>query len=455
MFSSQFTKAAAAQPAVSLSVGANGGVTGVTNGQIFTNGAKVSANINADAGYCIDTLTWGSEVVTEATGLSTYKLSRNITDNTTLTVTFKPATYTVTVQNDNSMGTISGITNGQTFSYNQTATVEIRPNQGYEITSATWNGQAVDGFNKTGFTFGKAVTSEAQLIVTYSKIQYSLTVTNDTAMGTISGAKTQKYDFNTALSITVTPNAGYKIKEVKWNNAAVMVANELGFTFNQTMSANSTLVITYEQIKYLITVTNDNLKGSVNLSTGEQPMNKTLNIEITPNDGYEIESVSWGAQSVQVTDPSHLTFSKVVDGAKELVVTYKSTIVIPDVESYNVTIAKYDTKMGSVTGAGTYEEGTTVTIVIKANEGYKIKSVKDGNDELRISEKNSTKYEYEFVITTSTRITVQFEADVYTTTYENGAACLNSINGGEYVAVGALGLALAGLVVVKLKKKEQ
>ncbi len=455
LFSSQFTATAPVNPAVTLSVGLNGSVLGVTNGQTFTSGSQVSINVVADAGYAIDTLTWGGNTITAASNLSNYRITETITENTNLTVTFKPATYVVSVTNDSTMGTITGITNGQTFSYNQTATITITPNAGYEITSATWNGASITGFDKAGFTFGQAITSTTELIVSYSKIQYSLSVTNNTAMGTISGATSKKYDYNTPLSITVTPVSGYKITSVKWNGADVAGFNATGFSFNKTMTEDSTLVVTYEAIKFLITITNDSSKGSVNYSTGEQAMNSNLRIEITPNEGYEIASVSWGAENITISDPSGFFFFKTVDGDKELVVTYRSTIVIPDKVNYNVTLAKYDTKMGRITGAGTYEEGSMVTILITANEGYKIKSVKDGNDELRIPEKNKTNYEYEFVITASTRITVEFEADVNSTVYKNGAACLNSINGGEYVAVGALGLALAGLLVVKLRKKEQ
>ena len=72
---------------------------------------------------------------------------------------------------------------------------------------------------------------------------------------------------------------------------------------------------------------------------------------------------------------------------------------------HDLTLAVNDTTMGSVTGAGTYEEGTTVTVTATPNEGYHFVVWSD-------SVTNATRT---VKVDTDTTLTAYFEADTLPT----------------------------------------
>ncbi len=53
--------------------------------------------------------------------------------------------------------------------------------------------------------------------------------------------------------------------------------------------------------------------------------------------------------------------------------------VTPEKPKYTVTVTSNNDAFGTVTGGGTYEEGTNVTLTATANEGYKFINWNDGN----------------------------------------------------------------------------
>ncbi len=85
------------------------------------------------------------------------------------------------------------------------------------------------------------------------------------------------------------------------------------------------------------------------------------------------------------------------------------------VSEFTLTATANPAEGGSVTGAGVYEEGTTVTLTATANEGYEFVSWTNGGAEV------STNATYSFVIQTNLALVANFkavEATVYTISIE-------------------------------------
>ncbi|MCQ2273322.1 MAG: leucine-rich repeat protein [Bacteroidales bacterium] len=89
---------------------------------------------------------------------------------------------------------------------------------------------------------------------------------------------------------------------------------------------------------------------------------------------------------------------------------------------YTVTAEADDATMGTVTGAGTYDEGTVVTLTATPNEGFRF--VRWSNGE--------TENPYSFTLTCDSTVTAIFEADMpaqYTVTAEADDATMGTVTG--------------------------
>jgi hypothetical protein len=103
--------------------------------------------------------------------------------------------------------------------------------------------------------------------------------------------------------------------------------------------------------------------GSVE-GAGTYAEGATATLTATANEGYEF--VSWTVgEEVLTENPLTLTVDKDI----EVVATFKAVEVV--VPTYTVTVVVNDSAMGSVEGAGTYEEGATATLIATAMPGHK------------------------------------------------------------------------------------
>ena len=109
---------------------------------------------------------------------------------------------------------------------------------------------------------------------------------------------------------------------------------------------------------------NNSSFGSVNITNGYYCINDSITITATPNKGYHFTQWSDGN----------------TDNPRTIVITQDTTFTAEFAQNptYNVTLYAEN---GTVSGAGTYSEGDTITITATANKGYKFKEWSDGNTE--------------------------------------------------------------------------
>ena len=116
-----------------------------------------------------------------------------------------------------------------------------------------------------------------------------------------------------------------------------------------------------ELVMHTITVTANPPQGGTVAGNGQYYYGTDVMVTATPADGYVF--VNWTENDVEVCNTPAYTFMVTRDRA--LVANFTDTPV-----DYTVTVAANPTEGGTVTGGGTYSQGTEVTVTATANDGY-------------------------------------------------------------------------------------
>ena len=332
-------------------------------------------------------------------------------------VTYEIPTYTLTVQSNNaSYGTVTG---GGTYENQATATLTATPNTGYRFVG--WSDDANAPATRTVTVAGDA---------TYTAIFEPNTCTiiaqpNNTAYGTVTGSGT--YDIGSKATLTATANEGYKF--VKWGNGSTNA------TMTPTIAVSETYIAIFEPITYYVAFDdNGATSGSVETLTvkyGETfylPENGfTKQVTITwetnadgasveyyknsqncPFNGWKVgsetESPGTGFSNYTTTDGQTITFSAEwdyclfthptatrksyklkewntkADGSGQ---TYpisqfysQTTLTLYaqwERSACTITTQASPSGGGTVTGGGTYDIGTEITLIAIPSDGYQFK----------------------------------------------------------------------------------
>ena len=186
-------------------------------------------------------------------------------------------TYAVSAATGLANGSIS--VDKSTASLNDTITVTIMPDSGYQLASLTVGDKEVTGealtnavsINSYTFTMpAKAVEVSA----TFEEIPantYTITIDSNITNGTVTTNPSGSATKGQTVTINIAPNSGYQLKadSVKVNNGEVAVTDNT-FTMPE---GNVTVTAEFEQIKYTITW-NDvsgNLIDTTTVAYGETP----------------------------------------------------------------------------------------------------------------------------------------------------------------------------------------
>ena len=265
--------------------------------------------------------------------------------------------------------------------------------------------------------------------------KYTVSVSsNNTSMGTVSGGGT--YDNGSLVTVTATPKSGYKF--TKWSDGTTK--NPYTFTVTKDVSliayfekeSSEPYEITCEEAAEIAASLPNNTPteetytviGYVTETDGVISRDQQrFWIADTPNGGNVFQSY-WGnvTEAVSVGDKVSLTGQ---------IMRYNSTYQIKngDViilaygyspEIYTVSVSSSNTSMGTVSGGGEYEEGTTATVTATPKSGYKFTKWSDG----------TTKNPYTFTVNKDISLTAYFEnesSEAYEITCEEAAEIAASL----------------------------
>lgn len=226
--------------------------------------------------------------------------------------------------------------------------------------------------------------------VTITVPTYNIAVNaNPTEGGSVTGGG--EYSAGQSCTVTATANTGYTF--TNWTENGSVVSTNANYTF--TVTGNRTLVANFEEQEpdtYNINVSpNPNVGGTVtgggNYMEGEQ-----CTVTATANNGYTF--VKWTENGEQVSTEANYTFT--VAGNRTLVAEFQ-------IQSYTISATANPMEGGTVSGAGTYEYGTTCTLTATANYEYAfVKWTKDG-------EEVSTEATFTFIVTANEDYVAHFE----------------------------------------------
>lgn len=263
-------------------------------------------------------------------------------------------TYSITATvNPSNGGTVSGT---GTYASGSTCTLHATPNSGYSFVKWTRNGTQVSTNPNYSFT----VTGNASYVAHFQQntTNYTITATaSPSNAGTITGAGS--YASGSTCTLRATPNNGYTF--VNWLENGTSVSTNATYSFIVTSNRNLVAVFDVVPTNYTITATANPSNGGSVTGGGTYASGSTCTLRATANSGFAF--VNWTKNGTQVSTNS--TYSFTVTGNGSYVANFES---IP--EEYTITVNAEPANGGTVSGGGTYAEGSTCVISAMPNDGY-------------------------------------------------------------------------------------
>jgi hypothetical protein len=249
----------------------------VTGSGTYNHGEEATLVATPNEGYKFVNWTENDTIVSEEAEYTfIVDGNRNLVANF---VTLHEVTVSV---NDESFGTVAG---AGVYGYGEEVTLTAIPNEGYKFVNWTENDTIVS--EEAEYTF--VVKGDRNFVANFELLTYEVTVSvNEENFGTVTGSGT--YNHGEEVTLTATPNEGYKF--VNWTENDTVVSGEAEYTF--VVKGNRNLVANFVSTESI-----DELTASFRLYPN--PANDKLNI-VTET---EIEEVvvydAFGRQQLAVS----------------------------------------------------------------------------------------------------------------------------------------------------------
>ena len=326
--------------------------SGFVEGQgTYAQGSTCTLNATPNTGY--EFVKWEANGAF-ATSNPTYVFQ--VWDNTNCVAYFEPVVnnYTVTVSaNPSNGGTVSG---GGTYAQGSTCTLRATANSGYFFVNWTKNGTAVSTNPNYSFT----VTDNASYVANFEPVpeEYTITVNADPANGgTVSGGGT--YPEGSTCVISAMPNTGYVFEN--WTINGSEVSTDPTYSFIVSRDAIYVAHFTQSTNHVTITAMAEPVEGGAVSGGGTYELGDNCTLYAIAASGYEF--VNWTLNGSIVSTEASFSFPVT---SNAVYVAHFNRIV----NHYTVTVSLEPTSAGSVIGVGSYEEGTSCTLIAIANLTY-------------------------------------------------------------------------------------
>ena len=369
-----YTITASASPANS------GTITGEGD---YSYGQTVTLNATANIGYTF--INWtenGTEVSTNAEYTFTANSNRNLVAN------FQINTYTITVTaNPAEYGTVNG---GGNYTHGQTVTLNAIANTNYSFVNWTENGSIVSTATEYSFT----ATENRTLVANFATITYTITASaSPVAGGIVTGSGS--YASGQEVNLSAIANTGYNF--TNWTENGSVISTNADYSF--TAEADRTLVANFEINTYTITAIANPTEGGTITGAGDYTYGQNVTLNAVANTGYTF--VNWTENGTIVSTDVEYSFTANDD--RTLVANF-------EINTYTITASANPTEYGTVSGAGNYTHGQTVTLIATANTDYSFVNWTENGNIV------STAAEYSFTATASRTLVANFATITYTIT---------------------------------------
>ena len=286
----------------------------------------------------------GTQVSTSAT------YSFTVTEAAAYVAHFELNSYAITATaNPTDGGTITG---ANTYNHFATCTLTATPATGYHFVKWTKNGTEVS----TSATYSFEVTGAASYVAHFEINGYTIIAkTNPTAGGTVTGAG--NYNHGETCTLTAIPNTGYYF--VKWTKGSETVSTEETYSF--VVTEDATYKAHFAKIDYSISAEANPQDGGTITGTGDSfHYYTTCQLIARANTGYHF--VNWTLDGVEVS--TSYIYSFTVTESAHYVANF-------ELDTFEITATADPAEGGTITGAGTYAYGQTVTLTAQANTDYR------------------------------------------------------------------------------------
>lgn len=392
---------------------------GTTVGQgTYNYGSSVQATATPATGY--NFTKWVLDTGDERTANPLTGI--NINRNRTVQAVFTPKTYSISANaayrvnesGDFTTGTTGGtVSGGGTCTHGDSVSLKATPATGYSF--AGWYEGANQVSTAEAYTF--TATSARTLVGRFQRNWYTITFSAGTG-GTVSPTSA-RVQYGGSAESTATANTGYTFTQ--WSNgtktAKLTVTN---VTANATYAASfgiNAYVITYQAGTGVASVT----PMSETVNHGSNAAGSTATVAT----GYNFDG--WYNGSTRVSTALKYGPTSVV---KNMTLVAKGTIktfAVTGTSQYRNTDSTGDwstgTSGGSVSGSGTYDYGSKVTLTASAATGYTFMGWFNTSG---TSVGTSTTYTINSV-TVAVTVYARFQKNWYTVTYTRGTG-VNSLS---------------------------
>jgi len=355
----------------------------VSGGGTFNSGSLVTALATPARGY--EFVNWTESTKVASTAASyTFTLSAN----RTLVANFREKATDVLLTLTASPvlgGTVSG---GGRFAPGTTVTISASANKGYEFVNWTEGTTVISTSSNLKFSLTANRTLTANFRAAIGSYSLNLSA-SPVAGGTTGGAGV--YAPGTSVTATATPNAGYSF--VNWKEGTTVVSTSASYTF--TLNANRTLTANFQQniTGYTLSLLAGPEDGGTVTGGGAFAQGTSVIARATANPGYEF--VNWTEGSTVVSTQANYTFT--LNANRTLTAVFEQ--VTP---SYSVWLSANPATGGSVSGEGTFSQGTSVTITATPAAGYDFTGWTDDGVPVSLSQN------YTFTLNASRVLTANF-----------------------------------------------
>jgi hypothetical protein len=185
-------------------------------------------------------------------------------------------------------------------------------------------------------------------------VTYDITISaSPLSFGTVSGGGS--FNGNQTVSLTAIPNAGYSF--INWTESGTVVSTSSNFNF--TASSNRTLVANFSISNYTVSATTSPGGGGAIVGVGNYDHGASVTLTATPNAGYSF--TNWTESGSVVSTSSNFTFT---------VLSNRTLAANFAVINYSVSASSNPVGGASITGAGNYDHGASVTLTATPSAGY-------------------------------------------------------------------------------------
>ena len=255
-------------------------------------------------------------------------------------------TLTVAIQG---LGETDPDVGAHVFKYGTTVTLTATPAEGYDFEK--WEVEGLGSFNESV----KEIKLKDSILATafFAKKSFNIEASVDPENGgTVTGAGS--YLFGDTASLTAVAAEGFKF--VEWTEDGVSIGSDNPLEF--VVNANRAFVAHFRQ-EYTVTVSVTPEEGGTAAGGGVYVYGTEATVVATPADCYDFDG--WFVGDILVSEDAEYTFTVTED--VDLVAKFT-------LKTFEVTVTAEPEEGGVVSGGGTYDCGTEVTVVATPSDCY-------------------------------------------------------------------------------------